>query len=424
MKKEFKKLAAHPVISGSFIIFAGGMVGNVFNFLFNLLMSRNLPVAEYGTLISLISLITLLTIPAGSITPTVVAVAGEFFAKNKNELVKSLFLKLFKPMFLVGVLFIICFAVFSGQLTIFLNINGSYLLLISSFIIFLSYIGVLNTAFLQAKLSFVAISVSSALSSTIKLVLGFLLVIIGYGLNGALIAYLLSFFTPIVVGFVVMRRILTFKTIKPVSIPTKGLISFGIPSAIVIFCLNSFISTDIILVKHLFDPQKAGLYAGISLIGRVIFYITAPIITVMFPIITNRFNRNEAHKNILFTSVALVGVASFAIALFYFLFPQFTILFFLKRTEYLAGVGYLGIFGVFIALYSLVSLLSYYFLSIKKTKISGLLVTGAIAQALFIYLFHANFSQVIYVCIITMSVLLVSLLYYYRFRINSFTANE
>lgn len=417
MRKKIKKLVTHPLISGSFIIFAGGMLGNVFNFLFNLLMSRNLPIAEYGTLISLISLITLFAIPAGCITPTIISVAGEFFAKGNNASVKYFYFKLLRPILLVGIVLIAGFIIFAHQLTSFLNITDTNLLIISSFVIFLSYISVLNISFLQAKLSFVAISASSIVVAAVKLILGFLLVITGYGLGGALVAYLLSSFAPLLIGVTVMRKILMRKTVKAIPIPTKSLISFGIPSAIIIFCLNSYISTDIILVKHLFNAHQAGLYAGISLIGRVIFFITAPVMTVMFPIITNRFNKNEEHTNVLLMSMGLVAIASLLISLFYFIFPQFTILFFLKKTDYLEGAGYLGMFGIFIALYSMVSLMSYYFLSVKKTKISAFLVAGAFSQVVFIYLFHSNFSDVIYVSIITMSVLLLSLLTYYRLRV-------
>jgi O-antigen/teichoic acid export membrane protein len=267
---------------------------------------------------------------------------------------------------------------------------------------------------MQAKLAFKSLSFSSTLSAFLKFALGFIFVIMaGLGIYGALFAYLIFLFTPIVVGIFVMRDVFTFKNINTVSISAKSLISFGVPSAVAVFCLNSFISTDIILVKHLFSPDNAGLYAGLSLVGKIIFFITAPVMTVMFPIITNRFNRNEDHKNVLFMSMALVGAASLAISLFYFLFPKFTILFFLKRTEYLHVANYLGLFGIFITLYCIVSLLSYYFLSVKKTKVAYFLSIGAVLQAVLILIFHSDFAEVIFISIFTMAVLLLSLLYYY-----------
>lgn len=424
MRDYIKTVAKNPLISGSFIIFAGGILGNLFNFLFNVLMSRNLPVSEYGTLISLISLITLLSIPAGSVIPTVVSVAGSFFAKSENDSVNSLYFKLLRPILTIGVLFVAAFTVFGNPIGKFLNIHESYFLVISSLIVAISYIGTLNTAFMQAKLSFTAISISSVVSAALKFSLGFALVIFGYGLNGALLAYLISFLTPIFVGVFILRKILFVRALKKVAIPTKSLVSFGIPSAIIILCLNSYISTDIILVKHLFTAENAGLYAGISLIGRVIYFLTAPIVTVMFPVITNRFSKNEDHKNILFTAISLVGLGSLLITLFYFLFPDFTILLFLKKSEYLTGDTYLGLFGIFIALYTMVSLMSYYFVSIKQTKIVKFLIFGALLQAFGIYIFHAGFLQVIYVSIITMGILLSGLLYFYKFGKINLTADK
>jgi hypothetical protein len=43
MKKNLKLVLANPLFAGSFFLFSGGMLANVFNFLFTLLMSRNLP---------------------------------------------------------------------------------------------------------------------------------------------------------------------------------------------------------------------------------------------------------------------------------------------------------------------------------------------------------------------------------------------
>lgn len=189
--------------------------------------------------------------------------------------------------------------------------------------------------------------------------------------------------------------------------------SYGIPSAIAIFSLSSFISNDIILVKHFFTPHDAGLYAGLSLVGKVIYYLTAPIGTVMFPIIIQKFNKKENFRNTFFLALFLVGAASLAVTFFYFIFPTFTILLFLKNPVYKSVVPYLGLFGVFISIYSLVSILIYFFLSVKKTSVAYISLGGACLQLILISLFHYNFISVIFDSIIALSLLLIVLLLYY-----------
>ena len=57
MKKKALEIIKHPLVYGSSIVVIGGLVANFFHFLFNLFMSRNLSVADYGTLASIVSLI-------------------------------------------------------------------------------------------------------------------------------------------------------------------------------------------------------------------------------------------------------------------------------------------------------------------------------------------------------------------------------
>lgn len=379
-------------------------------------MSRNLIVSEYGTLVSLISIITLFSIPAAALTPTIVTVAGAYFAKEEYSSIHDFYNKMLRPLLLMGFIFICCSVVFSKQIGVFLHIGSPILLLFTGIGIFLAYLLTLYNSFLQAKLSFGVLSFSTAASALLKLFLGFLVVVLGLGINGALLSYLVSFLLPTVIGVFILRKFLFFSSSNTTKISYRELISYGIPSAIVIFSLNSLISTDIILVKHLFSEQQAGLYAGLSLVGRVIFYITAPIGTAMFPILVNKHNNKEKLNHILLYTALLVGSASLIATAFYFIFSRFFILLFLKNTQYLQMAPYLGWFGLFITIYSILSILSYYFLSIRRTKIAYILAFGAILQAILIYLLHPNIGGIINISLFITGLLLVFFVLYIKIR--------
>lgn len=410
---DLRPLLTHPLVSGTFFVFSGGILGSFFSFLFNLLMSRNLSVSNYGTLISLISVVTLLSVPAGALAPTIISVTSKYFVDKNFGALKSFYLKMLKPLFIAGVLVFIIFLVFQKPLNSFFQISGSNIILFVGIATIFGYLALLNNTFLQSNLSFKTLSFSSSLSQFLKMIVGFLLVIFGFGIVGAMVGYTVSLLVPTLIGIIYFRKIIFASHLEKVHIPYKSLIQYGIPSAIVIFCLNSFISTDIILVKHLFDPRSAGLYAGLSLIGKVIFYLTAPVMTVMFPIITKKFNNKEGYRKTLYLSILMVGVAGFGITAFYYAFSNFTILFFLKNTSYLSISNYLGLFGLFITLYSIVSLFAYYFLSIKKTKVYIPLVIGAVLQIVLIVVIHSNFYNIVYSSISSQVVVLVLLFFYY-----------
>ena len=199
----------------------------------------------------------------------------------------------------------------------------------------------------------------------------------------------------------------------------RNILSYGIPSSLAALGLTSLISMDILLVKHFYDPQQAGVYAGLSLVGRVIFFLTAPIGTVMFPLLVQRHERRENYNNIFKMAIVLVFIPSILISIFYFLYPDFAIGFFIKNKVYLSGSHLLGLFGLFITIYSLISLFVYYFLSIKKTKVYIAVISSAIVQALLITLYHDSLLKVVIISLIVSVILLVSLLFYYTKVIRS-----
>ncbi|HDI00117.1 MAG TPA: hypothetical protein ENF74_03885, partial [Firmicutes bacterium] len=56
-----------PLVRGSVLLFGGIVVGNLGHYLFQMYMSRNLRVEDFGALNSLLSLLALISIPSGTI---------------------------------------------------------------------------------------------------------------------------------------------------------------------------------------------------------------------------------------------------------------------------------------------------------------------------------------------------------------------
>lgn len=412
MKKKINKLYKHPLVSGSAIIFIGSLGSSFLNFLFNLFMSRNLSLPDYGTLVSFISLLTIASLPAGSVIPTIVRFAGSYFANNKLDMVSGLFIKVGKTFFLGGFSVIIIIILIKKNISYFFNINNDFIIMLLGLSILISFISVINNALLQAKLSFSFIAFINFLSSLSKLILGVIFVFLGFAVNGAMISMILSSLIPYILSFVPLRFLLCKKTKTP-NIQIKKLFAYGAPSALALVGMSLLINSDIVLVKHFYSPSEAGLYAGLSLIGKVIFFFSSPISSVMFPLIVHRHTKNENYRSIFMLSFFLTFLFSAGISFFYFLFPNFVIGFFLKREAYLVIAPYLVYFAIFITIYSLISVLIYYFLSIKKTIIYIPITIAALLQIILICVFHKTFFDVIMASIIASCLLLAWFLLYY-----------
>lgn len=376
-------------------------------------MSRNLTVEGFGILASTFSLISLMGIPAGSIVPTIVSFAGSHFAKGDYGTVKALFLKIIKPLLAISIFVLFCFFIFAGVIGDFFKIADRSIILIIGISVAFMYIGIVSTGLLQAKLAFKYISFTTLVGSALKFGLGAVIVMLGFGIRGAIWAVFIAGVIPFVLGFIYLKSVFISKVNKTSKINFKTILSYGIPSSLAVLGMASLISTDILLVKHYFDPLHAGVYAGLSLVGKVIFYFTGSIGSVMFPLIVKKHTKNENYNNIFKMAIAMVLIPSVFITTFYFLYPDFSINFFIKNEIYRSASQLLGIFGIFITIYSLITLFVYYFLSIKKTNVYIPVLFAALNQILLIVLYHGSLFIVVTISLLVSLILLAILLIYY-----------
>lgn len=405
------KIARHELVSGTFYIFLGSMFSNVLAFLLNLFLARNLSYGDYAVFASLLSVITLASIPAGSINTIIVKFATDYFVKRENEKLKSLYLVFLKFILglALGVFFL--FLALANSLKQYLHLSDISYVIVAGLVISVFYLSVLNMAFLQSLLKFKTIALVNIAGGIVKLIMGVILIFLGYRVFGGLWAIFFMTFGMFVFGFFPLKRIILSKSSEKLSLNFKNVLRYAIPTFITVLFLTSFTSTDVILVKHFFKAETAGYYAGLSLMGKVIFYFTFPIPMVMFPLLIKRHANKESFTNLFYISLLLVLIPSFAITAFYFLFPEFVINLFLGGRNYLSVASYLGIFGLYLTVFSMVNVCVNFFLSLNKTNISFLVVFAAILQIVLIYMFHSSFYQVIGVSLIVLIILLTVLLY-------------
>lgn len=407
-----RRIISHDLVGGAFFIFLGTSASSFLAFILNLFLARSLTYSDYGVFTSLLSLITLFTIPTLSFNTVILRFISKYFALNENEHASYFYKRMLLYIGILSVSIFILFFFLSGFISNFLKITDTRLIILTGFIVAVSYVSVVNTSVLQSLLRFKYMSFISVTSGLIKLFGGMGLVYLGYRVFGGLWAIFFMYFITLIFGFFPLKKIIIRHSEK-IKFPHKEVFIYALPASVAVISIFSLISSDVILVKHFFSAEVAGLYGGLSVVGKVIFFFTAPIPSVMFPLLVKKHVKNESFNNVFYLSLLGVIVLSLGITLVYFLFPNFIIQLFLGGREYLKVSGYLGLFGLYISLFSVLNLLISFFLSIKKTEISYFLLIGAVSQIILIYLFHSNLLQVISVSMLVCSLLIISLLLYY-----------
>lgn len=169
----------HELVSGASYIFLGSITANILAFFLNLFLARNLSYANYGIFASLLSIITLAAIPAGSVNTIVVRFATEYFTRNELDKLKGFYKKIARFMLLFSLLIFLGFAVLSLTVMDFLHLDNIWYVILVGACVSSFYLQTLNIAFLQGLMKFKFISFLTSISGVIKLMVGIVFVFWG-----------------------------------------------------------------------------------------------------------------------------------------------------------------------------------------------------------------------------------------------------
>lgn len=416
MKEKFitftTKVFKIELVSGSIYTVIIGLLGSVLAYLFNVILARKLSPADYGIFVALITFMSQVTVLSQFINIPLAQYATQFFSKKQTARAAFLYKKSVIYMLLLCGAIIIIFLLCSHIVGNFLQIKNILYIWMLGLLVALTYFSVINSAFLQSMLRFRFMAVLNFTANASKLILGAMFVFIGFKVYGALGAVFFASLIPVIIGFYQLRFLLQY-TGEHTALSKKDIFSYAIATSLISYALTSFSSTDLLLVKHFFSPTTAGLYSGLSLIGRVIFYLTAPIGTVLFPLVIKKFHQGEDFLKTFYLALGLVFVPSILITLFYFIFPDFTVKIFFQNKQYAMLHSYVGWYGLFMTIISLLSISTTFLLSLKKTFILLPMLIGALLQVILIFIFHNNFLQIISISTAITSILLIGILLYY-----------
>jgi O-antigen/teichoic acid export membrane protein len=359
------------------VLFFGSLLVSVLNYAYYPVLGRLLKIEAYGEVQILISLFLQLTIFLTVLSQVTVNVTANY--KDEDTKHKVVF-ELEKFGLLLSVLVLIVGIFASWQLKQILHFDSVW-----PFIVLL--LGLVATVpltfrigYLRGKQRFGPVSVAGVIGAVSKLIISAGLVIIGFStvgaIGGVLVAQLLAF-----VYTVSRARQAGFKrpagssyftlpdlhTLKP----ELTYAAFVLVASLGVTILSS---VDVFIVKHYFSAEVAGGYAGVATVAKMLFFLTASIAQVMLPAVkihaAERANRQYLLKSLALT-VGLGGVAMIV----FMLLPQFVISVLMGGT-YAPYAHLLPTLSLAMFLISVINLIVFYYVALRKYQIGLLVVTG------------------------------------------------
>lgn len=404
-----KKIFLHPLFSGSMIMIIGSNFANFIAYIYHLIVGRILGPSAYGELTATIATLGLFSTAFTFLGLVIVKFVSSADDKEKPNLY-SWFSKRF---LIIGILLFMIFIPLSTTLSKFLHLDIKITYLIAP-ILFVSLLNVLYKSFLQGLMRFGVVVLLSNLELTSRLVIGLILIFFGLSTFGGVLGIFGGGVLSTMLAAYYLRDFRK-KNEKEVFNGSGKVIRYALPVLVISLANISLISTDVILAKHFLNAGDAGIYASLSTLGKIIFYGTSPISSVMFPIVSRRHAKGMSNKKILYLSLTLTIIVAFGLLSLYVLIPKVMINI-LYGSKFIGGTSYLIWFGVFLTLYTFANLIISFYLSLNRLKITLLPVTFAILQILGITIFHKNIIEIVSVSIAATTLLLISLLIYFTYE--------
>lgn len=406
------------LLSNSSIVFFGTIVSSFCAYLFNMLMGRYLGPVQYGELTAILSILSIIAVIAGAVFTISMRYSGEFYNGGLIKVLKRFFNFLTKYLLALGIVLLFLGILLARPIGQFFSIGQTFPLIIGFVSIIFGLLIVINRGFLQGTQRFLAVSFLNILEMGLRLLIGIFLVFIGLKLNGAVSAIVLATAITYSISFIPLSKIFKFKSSDSISskfrFDKKEIISYTWPTLIASFFLALALNIDIILVKHYFSPETAGIYSAISTIAKIILYATSPIIGVMFPMVSEKKVKGDKHFKIFIFSLLLTLAGSLIILALYMIAPAKVILI-LYGSKYISLHQLLPEVGLFVAFYALSSLLANYFMVIKNFIFLIIFGLALIMQIILIALFHPSLFHVVRILILSNGILFSSLLIYYLY---------
>ncbi|MEK6817205.1 MAG: oligosaccharide flippase family protein, partial [Nanoarchaeota archaeon] len=380
----------NELFKGSLILFILINLGNLINYLYQIVMARMLGPSDYGILAVLTSLTYIFAIPTLAIQTVVSKKIAIFNLKKEYNQMKSLFFGFLRKLFVFSFIIFIFFVILSFFITKPLNIPF-WLLVLTGTLIITSFIYPLTAGSLQGMKKFSALGWNTLLIFSIKIIVAIILVIFGFKVYGAILGVIIGVIFGFIIALPYIKEIINAKKDDD---GTKILTKENSLIFAAILVLVFIYSIDVIMARIFFSGEIVGKYAVISTIGKIILFSTMSIGNVMFPISAERHHAGVKTKSIVKKASLYVFILCAIAIILFIIFPELIIKL-LFGSQYLEKAKLLPYLGIAFSFIAFLNILILYRISKDEFNLAHLFLIALflVIEITLLFLFNANIKQ-------------------------------
>jgi len=390
------------------VVFAGLMLANLFHYLFYFEVSRLLGLAGYAIVTSLFAAVLICALP-GQIAQTVVAkIAADLHAVGDLARLRTLGTRASLAALAGGLLALVLALLFRGAIADYLHVDDVRLVAAAGVALMLTVVLYVQRGVFQGAQRFATFTLSSVIEAVGKAILGAVFPLLGFGALGALVGLDIA----LAISFAYTTLIFaTFGKAAPsLVLPWRRIVATSSNIALSVSAISVMALFDVILVKHYFPADVAGLYSASSLAGRALFTVLAFVPTVIMPKAAARLASGKSPRSLLAQAgILVVLIAGTALAIFAFA-PRLVIAIIAGRA-YLAAAPLVFSYGCALTMLATANIAAMYKIGLHRFDFTLPLLAVMIGEIAAVSVRHGSLEIVIQTLVVGHALALVVTLY-------------
>jgi O-antigen/teichoic acid export membrane protein len=312
---------------------AGVVVSNLLAYVFHFVAGRKLGPAEYGAFGALMALFILAGIPVSILGSAITKFTSRYHSEGKLGIISVFRKRIMKITLILSSMLLMGFTIMASPIASFLKIDSPDSIIIVGITLSIAVLLPINRGILQGMKKFAILTWNSILEASSRLAFLVVLLYLGYGVKGAVLAYGLAYFISFLLVFPYIREtrveVTDFQEIQMTQIYKFIFMVF-----LVNIFIQGLINLPSLFVKHNYTEEFTGYWTAALTIARTSLFVSGAISLVMFPEISREkdilIRKKYFYKA---TILALAGLS--AMAFVQFVIPEFII-------QILYGPAYIG----------------------------------------------------------------------------------
>jgi len=406
VRYQVKQLFLGKLARASSWLFVGGIATGILGYLFQIIMGRMLSVTEYGIFSALMAMMVVVGAPMTTLSMIISRRVSAYRSEQDSSKLGYLFYWINRKLLLIAIVLATLVVFNIKLLQNFFLMEESIHLYLLLIMLLIAFPQAINNAYLQGLQYFKWLSASGILATLLKIIIAVILVYFGSGVTGALGGVIFSTLIILILTYIILRPSLSKNNINTSS-ATHLLFKSAMPVLLANIAFAVMTQIDMVLVKHYFSEQDAGLYAAASILGKAVMYLPGGIAMALFPMVAENHASGKSSTNLIFQAVGMTASLSLIGALFYYFFAD-SIIVLLYGADYKEAAHVLKYFGFAILPMALIMVAEHFLIAMGRVLFAYLFMIIAPLQLIAIYYYHDTLIDIVTVLFISGIILAVS----------------